>query len=192
MKASYEPNGGVVSRRKRRVIMVALATLLGVLGTTVLASPAQASTGRFINWGNGKCIEAGVDQARLGEVYLWECNGLPQQQWVRLVVPGNDGTACCFEYRNVLFGSCLNVASGGALAVDLQPCHRDIGLDVPGQRWRVWYAFNQSPIGWYHQLQNAGDGTCLHIVGNESANGATISMSPCDPFHGHAQRWMWL
>jgi hypothetical protein len=178
-------------RKRRRIMLAVAAIVLAVAGTAFMAGPAQAADIRpFTHWSSGKCLDNAIERGREAVVQLWDCNGSIQQEWVSTALPTDDGTACCFEFRGGLRGTCLNQSGIGF--VDLQPCLRDVGIDNSNQLWRVWYAFNPpSGGGWYQQLQNVFYGTCLFVMSDSvaPANGTQMATGPCDPNHGLGQRW---
>src|SRR4051794_22190529 len=93
-------NGVILSKQKRRFVMVAVAALLTLLATAMPAGPAQAADGsvNIKNWATGHdCLEAtGLFSI---DVFLSSCNGLFTQAWDEEIFNLHDHTACCFEFH---------------------------------------------------------------------------------------------
>ncbi|MFF3137415.1 ricin-type beta-trefoil lectin domain protein [Streptomyces mirabilis] len=125
-------------------------------GTEVAPGPTGAITGPGTT---NKCLDVDTNTSANGnKVQLWDCGGVPGQQWARM----SDGTIRAF-------GKCLDIVANGTAnfaKVELWDCN-----GVGGQQW-VPQA-NGS-------LLNPQSGRCLDDPQANTANGTQLQIYDCN------------
>jgi hypothetical protein len=125
-------------------------------GTEAAPGPTGAVTGPG---GAGKCMDVDTNTSTNGNrVQLWDCNGVPGQQWTRM----GDGTVRAF-------GKCLDIVGNGTAnfsQVELWDCN-----GVGGQQWVVQADGS---------LLNPQSGRCLDDPQANTANGTKLQIYDCN------------
>lgn len=166
---------------RHRKVVALLATLVGlVAGAGLVASPAQARFGNYvqiINAVTSKCADVADKSRDPGHiVHQFSCANDDNQLWL----PQSMGNGY-FQYINRRSGLCLDagtVATAGTL-ITQQNCI----TSQAGQWWR-WQGADE--IG--HLVLNSGLGNfCLALLPFSSRNGTLIEIDDCATTSG--QMW---
>ena len=125
-------------------------------GTDVISGPTGAVKGPSTT---NKCMDVNTNTANRGNaVQLWDCNGVPGQQWSI----DADGTLRSF-------GKCLDIVGDGTAnfsKVELWDCN-----GVGGQQWRARADGS---------LYNPQSGRCLDDPAGNTANGTQLQIYDCN------------
>jgi glucosylceramidase len=158
--------------QRRRLLGAAIA-LVGLLAAAITTeAPAQAWSGydEIRNDHANKCVGISGGSTAFGALTLeWDCSGNADQQW-RLVDVGN----LYWQVIDRNSGLCLDVRGGQAVEgsrVDQELCDQS----KPTQRWTQSVANSDTLQFW---LQD-GQGMCLALSPNTSANGTAIIIGYC-------------
>lgn len=132
---------------------------------------------------DAKCLDVPGGQFFAGQaLQLWDCNGLPSQQW------GYDTNS-----RSV-YASASSGSEDASLCLDIQGSSSQLGAsvwiwhcnhDLPQQRWYVPPTFGS------YSIQSLMDDTflCLDLLGQYTFNGNAIGAWECNGFEG--QSWIY-
>jgi hypothetical protein len=179
-------SAGRFTSKLPRVLTIAALAFATTIGTTTLASPAQAASPFYelVGLGSNKCVDIRIEDGAVNgaRAQLWKCYGSPNQRFTLQQIGRTSTGRPYFQIISKAAPNlCLEVRdsshSNGA-QVDQSGCSQD------GNKFWYWGSPNQ---GVNLPLVNLNSGKCLDVNANSTANGARVQQWDCN--RTTAQLW---